>query len=348
MNATQAYHGLIKRVRSTGEVMPNRTGVETIKEVGEMIKIDLRDGYPILTTKQTYYRSAANETYGFFRGLTSAADFRALGVKVWDKNANEHGVKPNAWLDNPFREGVDHLGAVYGDQWRNWPGYKVLKNADSIDDENELQRFADRRNKLEETGWTHIGYTHEGELIYYKSIDQIRNCVETIIDNPTDRRIIFHAWNVAMLDAMALPPCHLLYQFFPNPNTKRMDMIVYLRSNDLCLGTPFNMVGAATVLISVARVTGYEASKITMFIGDAHVYANQHEYLDEQMSKVPYAQPTFKWKDHIPGAELFNADNPNWKNDAMDWLTKMDARTDFIVENYEFHALETPVPEMVV
>lgn len=335
------YHDLIHRVRTNGEVMPNRTGVDTIKDTGESFKVDLREGWPILTTKRTYYKSAANETFCFYRGYTNAADFRAMGVGVWDKNANEHGVKPNAWLSNPFREGFDDLGHIYGDQWRNWPGYKVIE----VTGDGRYDRIIEQ---LVKDGWQWIGNTFTDERIYYKPIDQIADCIRKIIDTPTDRRIIFHAWNVVELDAMALPPCHLLYQFFPNPIADRMDMIVYLRSNDLCLGTPFNMVGAATVLQSMARVTGYEAGKITFFIGDAHVYSNQHAYLDEQMTKEPFPQPTFRWADHVPGKEVFNKDNPNWKADALAALTKMDARTDFIIEGYQYHTLETPVPEMVV
>jgi thymidylate synthase len=327
--------------------MPNRTGVDAIKEVGESFKVDLRQGWPILTTKRTYYISAANETFAFYRGYTSAADFRKLGVKVWDQNANEHGVKPNAWLTNPFREGVDHLGAVYGDQWRNWPGYKILRYDQFVNDA--------LTDQLEADGWQLIGSFDpdpddkiDQQYVFYKPIDQIAECIRKIIDTPYDRRIIFHAWNVAMLDEMALPPCHLLYQFFPNPHAGRMDMIVYLRSNDLCLGTPFNMVGAATVLESMSRVTGYQAGKITFFIGDAHIYANQFEYLDEQLTKEPFPQPKFRWKDHVPSIETFNTGNPNWKADALACLTNLDARTDFEILDYQFHELKTPVPKMVV
>jgi thymidylate synthase len=341
------YHDLVKRVLANGERMENRTGVDTIKDVGEMMKIDLRDGFPILTTKQTFYKSAANETFGFLRGYTSAADFRTLGVKVWDKNANEHGVKPNAWLSNPFREGEDHLGGVYGDQWRNWPGYKILNTKQWLN--HELT------TKLEIDGWTYIGsFDRIGgdgraeEYIYYKPIDQIANCINTIIDNPTDRRIIFHAWNVAALDEMALVPCHLLYQFFPNPSTKRMDLVLYVRSNDVALGSPFNLVGAATMLTSMAKVTGYKAGKITYFVGDCHIYVDSIDYLQEQLTKEPYPLPTFRWADHIPGKEVFGPENPNWKADALLWLTKFDARTDFVIENYQFHKLETPVPQMAV
>lgn len=349
MSATQSYHDLINRVRAMGDVMPNRTGVDTIKTVGEMFKIDLRQGFPLLTSKKMAGNGAVaiNETFGFFRGYTSAADFRRLGVNVWNKNANSHGVKPNAWLDNPFREGVDHLGAVYGDQWRNWPGYKVIKALPKDASKEEGERYMVTVAMLEKQGWQFIGTTFEDERIYYKSLDQLGECVRKIIETPEDRRIIFHAWNVAMLDQMALPPCHLLYQFFPNTTHKRLDMVIYVRSNDLCLGTPFNMVGAATVLAAMARVTGYEAGIVSYMIGDAHVYTNQHEYLDEQMSKVPYKQPSWKWRDVVPGEETFGPSNPNWIKDAIRALTEFEAQ-DIIIENYEYHELVTPVPPMVV
>jgi thymidylate synthase len=337
----KAYHDLINRVRTEGDVMPNRTGVDTIKTVGEMFKFDLREGFPILTTKLTYYKAAISETFGFFRGITSAKGFRDLGVKVWDKNANEHGVKPNAWLSNSFREGLDHLGAIYGDQWRNWPGYKFF-------DKQPSEAIVE---KLEKDGWSFLGdinpmHGYVGE-VWYKAIDQIADCVRKIIETPEDRRIIFHAWNVAMLDAMALPPCHLLYQFFPNTVHKRLDMVIYVRSNDLCLGAPFNMVGAATVLAAMARVTGYEAGIVSYMIGDAHVYANQHEYLNEQLTKEPYPQPKWSWSDKTFQDVEFGPNNPNWIKDAVSALSLFTAH-DIVIGEYQYHRLNTPVPSMVV
>jgi thymidylate synthase len=335
------YQNLVKRVRADGVRMPNRTGTDTVKVAGEMIKFHLKDGYPILTGKKTQYVQAIGETFGFFRAYTSAADFRAIGVKVWDKNANDPG-KPghrNQWLDNPFREGEDHLGGVYGRQWRDWPGYKLVPAFN--------QTLTD---KLEADGWSFKGHvTEDGETksLYFKAIDMLGNCVKTIINNPTDRRILFHAWNPAALDEMALPPCHLLYQFLPNTVSGELDLCVYIRSNDIGLGTPFNMIGAATICSVIARFTGYQPGSVTIFIADAHIYVDQFDYLDEMMTKEPLPLPTMRFSDRIPGDEVFSAANPNWVNDAIEWL-KLIEPSDIIIENYQHHTLETPVPGMAV
>lgn len=341
----KAYRDLVTRVRTQGDVMPNRTGVDSVKVAGEMMKIDLRAGFPILTGKKTAYKAAINETACFFRGYTSAAQFREMGVNVWNQNANEHGVKPNAWLSNPFRDGVDHLGSIYGDQWRNWPGFKL------VDWDKSEQIKA-----LEEDGWQivdEVGHGDTGlfsklQILMYKSIDQVANCVKTIITNPTDRRIIFHAWNPAELGMMALPPCHTLYQFFPNTNNGYMDMCLYLRSNDIALGTPFNMIGAATILTTIAKVTGYKPRFITFFIGDAHVYVDSFEYLDEMLSNEPLPLPKMEWSNaYTPSDEEFSSANPDWIKDALSYLTTFTS-DDFVIKDYQHHTLKTPVPKMAV
>ncbi len=222
------YQELIQRAREDGTLMPNRTGVDTVKVAGEMIKIDLAKGMPILTCKKMFYTGAISETIGFFRGYKNAGDFRAIGVNVWDKNANDPGKEGhrNAWLDNAFREGTDDLGNVYGDQWRNWPAYRLLQEPDSPE---TAQKIAATFGQ----GYKFVGDVVQSDnttaALFHKSVDQLGDCIRTIITNPIDRRILFHAWNPAELTRMALYPCHLLYQFFPNTVTNELDMCVYIR-----------------------------------------------------------------------------------------------------------------------
>ena len=102
----------------------------------------------------------------------------------------------------------------------------------------------------------------------------MRQCLDTIAHDPGSRRILFHGWNCAQLDEMALPPCHLLYQFHPNVETKEISLTLYIRSNDLGLGTPFNLTEGAALLSLFGRLTGYTPRWFTYFIGDAHVYEN--------------------------------------------------------------------------
>ena len=116
------YLELVQTILDTGTWQENRTGIRTISIPGAMLRFDLQEGFPAVTTKKLAFKSAIGEMIGFLRASKSAADFRALGCKVWDANANENAQ----WLANPYRRGTDDLGDVYGVQWRQWPAYKVL------------------------------------------------------------------------------------------------------------------------------------------------------------------------------------------------------------------------------
>ena len=114
------YLDLVANVIKNGTLQANRTGVKTISLPGAMLRYDLKEGFPAITTRRMAFKSAIGEMCGFLRPVNSAADFRALGCKVWDQNANENAQ----WLANPFRQGEDDLGEIYGVQWRKWPAYK--------------------------------------------------------------------------------------------------------------------------------------------------------------------------------------------------------------------------------
>ncbi|HEX8603685.1 MAG TPA: thymidylate synthase, partial [Pseudoduganella sp.] len=267
----QQYQQLIETVLAQGTWQDNRTGIRTLSVPGAMMRFDLAQGFPAVTTKRLAFKSVVGELCAFLRASRSAADFRALGCKVWDQNANENAQ----WLANPYREGVDDLGPVYGVQWRQWPGYKLLDAADTA------QREDAHRN-----GFTEVAPLVENgveKILVYKAIDQLRECLDTIVGNPGSRRILFHGWNPAVLDQVALPACHLLYQFIPNATTKEISLCLYVRSNDIGLGTPFNIAEGAALLHLVGRLTGYTPRWFTYFIGDAHIYENHMAMVQEQL-----------------------------------------------------------------
>ncbi|MBB3219890.1 thymidylate synthase [Massilia umbonata] len=196
----QQYQQLIETVLAQGTWQDNRTGIRTLSVPGAMMRFDLAQGFPAVTTKRLAFKSVVGELCAFLRASRSAADFRALGCKVWDQNANENAQ----WLANPYREGVDDLGPVYGVQWRQWPGYKL------VDAANTAQRDDARRN-----GFTEVAPVIEDgveKVLLYKAIDQLRECLDTIVNNPGSRRILFHGWNPAVLDQVALPACLLYVQ----------------------------------------------------------------------------------------------------------------------------------------
>jgi thymidylate synthase len=314
----QQYLELIQTVIDTGSWQNNRTGIRTLSVPGAMMRFDLTKGFPAVTTKKLAFKSVVGELCAFLRASRNAAEFRALGCKVWDQNANEN----QQWLDNPYRLGTDDLGPVYGVQWRQWPGYKV------IDADQEAQLADAQKN-----GFTIVAPIEENgvqKVLLYKAIDQLRECLDTIMNNPGSRRILFHGWNPAALDAVALPACHLLYQFIPNPTTKELSMCLYVRSNDLGLGTPFNLAEGAALMHLVGRLTGYTPRWFTYFIGDAHIYENHMEMVQEQLKREPFPLPELIISDRVPSFAQTGKYEP-------EWLEKIEP-TDFALEGYQHHA----------
>ncbi|MFC7287995.1 thymidylate synthase [Herminiimonas glaciei] len=313
------YLDLVRTVLDTGTWQENRTGIRTISIPGAMLRFDLqKDGFPAITTKRLAFKSVIGELIGFLRATRSAAEFRELGCKVWDQNANEN----TEWLNNPYRTGPDDLGPVYGVQWRQWPAYKLL-------DADQQAQIADAQKR----GFRVVSAVNDegkDKVLLYKAIDQLRDCLDTIIKNPGSRRILFHGWNCADLDAIALPACHLLYQFIPNATTKEISLCLYIRSNDIGLGTPFNLAEAAALLHVVGRLTGYTPKWFTYFIGDAHIYENHLDMLNEQMTREPHPAPKLVLSDRIPDYAVTGKYEP-------EWLEKLEPG-DFSLEGYQHHA----------
>jgi thymidylate synthase len=307
------YLDLVSAVLDSGNWQENRTGIKTISLPGAMLRFDLAHGFPAVTTKRLAFKSAIGELIGFLRGSRSAAEFRALGCKVWDQNANEN----ERWLNNPYRNGQDDLGPVYGAQWRSWPAFKAIARQDSAKLTNAIS-----------LGYNVIG-ENETQAFLYKSVDQLRQCLDSIVNTPQDRRILFHAWNPAQLEEMALPPCHLLYQFHPNQSRGELSMSLYVRSNDLGLGTPFNLAEGASLLHLVSRLTGYRARWFTYFIGDAHIYENHVDMLRKQLSREPLPLPRLVISDRIPDMSKTGIYEPSW-------LERVEP-SDFSLEGYRHH-----------
>jgi thymidylate synthase len=252
------YLDLLARVLHEGTWQNNRTGIRTKMLPGAMMQFDLGHGFPVVTTKKLYFDVVKAELLGFVRGYTSAADFRKLGCKIWDANANDNVQ----WLQNSWRRGPDDLGRVYGVQWRDW------------------QSPGASGGPYDPDGGEYVDHT-----------DQLGDAVREIVNNPQSRRIIVTAWNPAELNQMALPPCHLLFQFLVTQHDHKLHLTMYQRSCDLFLGVPFNIASYALLLELVAEATGYTAGTFTHFLADAHIYENHLQQVEEQLSRKPLCLP---------------------------------------------------------
>ena len=228
----QQYLDLLQRVRDTGVEKSDRTGTGTSSIFGHQMRFDLREGFPLLTTKKLHLKSIIHELLWFLKGETSVAYLRENGVKIWDEWADDRG----------------ELGPVYGYQWRNWP----LPNGGGV--------------------------------------DQIADVIDQLRRNPDSRRLIVSAWNVGQLTEMALPPCHLLFQFYVAEG--RLSCQLYQRSADVFLGVPFNIASYSLLTLIVAQTVGLEAGDFVHTFGDAHLYLNHMEQAEIQLSRRPRELPT--------------------------------------------------------
>lgn len=263
------YLSLVQEILDHGEERRDRTGVGTISIFGAQRKYDLRNGFPLVTTKKVLYDAVLRELLWFLRGATNINDGLKEYTPIW-----------NAWAA-PDGE----LGPVYGYQWRKWDSYECANCATS---------------ECKNCKKTHI--------------DQIQNAIDTIKTNPDSRRIIVSAWNVADLPRMALPPCHLLFQFYVING--RLDCQLYQRSADMALGVPFNIASYSTLTHMIAQECGLMPGIFTHTIGDAHIYLNHVEGLKKQLQREPYPLPALRI-----------AKKPFWD------LTF----EDFALENYKHH-----------
>ncbi len=226
------YLDLMKLVLEEGAVKGDRTGTGTRSIFGHQMRFNLREGFPLLTTKKLHLRSILVELLWFLRGDTNIQFLHDHKVTIWDEWADENG----------------DLGPVYGKQWRSW-------------------------------------LTHSGE-----TIDQIKNVEHQIRTSPDSRRMIVSAWNVADVDQMALPPCHLLFQFYVANG--RLSCQLYQRSADLFLGVPFNIASYSLLTMMMAKANGLEPGDFVHTFGDVHLYNNHLDQARLQLERQPRTLPT--------------------------------------------------------
>ncbi len=224
------YLDLLTDTLENGSYKDDRTGVGTISTFGNIIKFDLSNGFPLVTTKNINFKACAHETIWFLRGSSDTTYLNENGVKIW-----------NNWADSS-----GNLGPVYGHQWRHWA-------------------------------------SPNGE------IDQISKVIADIKSNPNSRRHIVSTWNVADIDKMRLPPCHMLYQFYVRDG--KISCAVNMRSVDLFLGLPFDIVDYALITQMVAQVTNLIPGELVFFLGDTHIYMNHLEQVKLQITREPKKLP---------------------------------------------------------
>lgn len=305
------YLALMQDILDNGVVKKDRTGVGTLSVFGRQLRFDLKEGFPLVTTKKVHLKSIIHELLWFLNGDTNVKYLQENGVKIW-----------NAWSDE---EG--NLGPVYGKQWREWRDCKVVECHDVRRTQQLMQRGYKYIGNMKEDGTTY--------LVYEKAHDQISKVIQQLREDPDSRRIIVSAWNVGDLDDMALNPCHNYFQFYTTEMTllerldwyevnepekfanaplinhedidseerlheildregiprRKLSCFYMMRSNDVALGKPFNIASYALLTHMVAQQVNMVPDELVYSGVDVHLYLNHIDQIKLQLTREPYPLP---------------------------------------------------------
>lgn len=224
------YHDLLNHILTNGTRKEDRTGTGTLSVFGYQMRMNLNDGFPLLTTKKLHLRSIIYELLWFLNGDTNIKYLNDHGVSIWDEWADKNG----------------DLGPIYGKQWRSWPS-------------------ANGR------------------------VDQITDLIKQIRNNPNSRRLMVTAWNPGQLSEMALPPCHVMFQFYVANN--QLSCQLYQRSADTFLGVPFNIASYSLLTMMIAQVCNLKPGEFVHTFGDVHLYLNHIDQAKLQLKREPRPLP---------------------------------------------------------
>lgn len=251
------YLDALRDILETGNKRPDRTGVGTISKFGVQLRFDLTEGFPAVTTKKLAWKSVVSELLWFIEG--SGDEFRLRELLHGDRYSEKGTIwtanaQADYWVNKRLQRHPGDLGRIYGVQWRRWRKPLV------------------RVNK-----------------VVLQNHDQLIELINGIKEDPYGRRHIISAWNPGELDQMALPPCHILSQFYVNNG--KLSCQMYQRSADMFLGIPFNIASYALFTHMIAQVCNLEVDELVLAIGDAHIYLNSIDAINEQLSREPMPLP---------------------------------------------------------
>ena len=318
----KTYTDLLQDILDNGYTKSDRTGTGTISVFGRQIRHKMSEGFPLLTTKKIPFRLIATELMWFLRGDTNIKYLVDNDCHIWDgdayKNYEQRWETEGKFLSPPVNKftkeefineiktnpmvakELGELGPIYGKQWRNWCGYEKVPS-----------------------GWNHGAITHYKEV---PKCDQIANLINDLKTNPDSRRLMVSAWNVGELDQMVLPPCHYGFQVYTREMSvqerqkydnhfdsligeypehhitldkrgvprKAISLMYNTRSQDVPLGTPFNIASYALLLEIIAKEVNMVPDELIANMGDCHIYLNQKDGVVEQLTREPYQLPKLK------------------------------------------------------
>ena len=265
MHPDKVYLDALKNILENGEDRPDRTGVGTRSIFGLQMRFNLEDGFPAITTKKLAWRAVVSELLWFIEG--SGDEYRLREILHGDRYSEKRTIwtdnaEADYWVKRKLQRHPGDLGRVYGVQWRRWRKPLV------------------RINK-----------------VVLQNHDQLLELINGIKSDPYSRRHIISAWNPGELDLMALPPCHMMAQFYVNNG--KLSCQMYQRSADMFLGVPFNIASYALFTHMIAQVCNLEVGELIITLGDAHIYNNHFDQVKEQLKREPKPLATLELNSEI-------------------------------------------------
>lgn len=249
------YLQLLRKIINEGSKREDRTGVGTLSLFGTQLRFSLEDNkIPMLTTKKMFTKGIIEELLFFLRGETDTKLLEEKGVNIWKGNTSREFLNKRGLLHLP--EGS--MGKGYGFQWRKFNSDVKLYNEYYVPSD--------------------------------PGVDQLAQVIDTLRKDPSDRRMIITAWNPSQLDDMALPPCHMMIQFFVDDN--KLSAQFYQRSVDSFLGLPFNILSYAIFTRIIAKTVGMQTKELIFVGGDTHIYLNHLDQVKLQLERTPFEFPT--------------------------------------------------------
>lgn len=277
--ADKEYLGLCKYILDNGIEKEDRTGVGTKSIFGYQMKFDLNNGFPLLTTKKVNFNLVWSELLWFIKGDTNIRFLLENNNNIW----NEWAFKK--WVESDEYNGPDMTDF----------GHRTLVDEDFAKDYKEQMKFFKEKILTDDEfskKYGDLGNVYGKQWRNFNGVDQLKNVIEQIKQNPSSRRLIVSSWNPAEVDTMALPPCHSLFQFYVSDG--KLSCQLYQRSGDVFLGVPFNIASYSLLTILIAKECNLGVGEFVHTLGDAHIYNNHFDQVNEQISRTPYDLPSLK------------------------------------------------------
>jgi thymidylate synthase len=269
------YHDLLQFILDNGSDRDDRTATGTISHFGYQMRFDLNEGFPLITTKKVHFKSVVHELLWFIHGHTNIRPLVLEGVRIW-----------NDWPFASYQKHPDYQG-------------------------EDMDAFIEHIKNDETFARVHgdLGPVYGKQWRDFNGFDQLADVIDNIQHRPFSRRLIINAWNPPQLKDMALPPCHMMMQFYVSSDRKRLSTQLYQRSADVFLGVPFNIASYALLTHLIAQVAGLEVGEFVHTFGDVHIYKDHLDQVALQLSREFRPLPKLQLNPNIKNIDKFTYDD---------------------------------------